>query len=130
MLFIAIEFVIGLFGGSAFIDTDFSNMPRMELMVEILLFYFSLAFIFFLSTIIPGTINVLLLKMKKYLLYCLLFSMAGGLIGIIVYAFLFSFLSYVLKIHVVPMFLILLGFVSGFNFSLYKFLLKEQKTEV
>lgn len=130
--FAIIETIIGILGGNIFISSDFSYFEQKELTVSIPLFYLGLLTIFFISTIIPGFVNLVILRLQRKFLTCILLSIAGGFIFLVTYSLLFSFLSYTLNLRIVPLFLLLLGFVGGFNLSLFKILeksLKNQKAE-
>jgi hypothetical protein len=127
--FAVTEVTIGILGGNTFISSDLSIFSGKELSVSIPLFYSGLIIIFFCSTILPGFINLLILKLQRKFPICALKSIKWGGLFLLLYIFSFSFLSYTLGLRVVPSFLLLLGFVSGFNLSLFKILDKLFKNE-
>lgn len=127
--FALIEVTIGILGGNAFISSDLTIFSGKELSVSVPLFYLGLIMIFFCSTIIPGFVNLWILKLQRKFPICTLKSIIWGGLFLLAYILFFSFLSYTLGLRIVPTYLLLVGFVSGFNLSLFKILDKSLKNE-
>jgi hypothetical protein len=84
----------------------------------ILRFYGVLSLIFFVAVISVGIVGAIILRQTDKIFKAILFSVLFWFLALILYAVTFSFFSYSLNQRIIPLYIILIGIVVGFNFKI------------
>ena len=116
-IFAAGELILGYMAGYYFLYNY--NLTSPELSTSVLMTYIPLNGIFFTTTILPGIMSIVLLKIRHRLLLAILLSFGLGSLFLIFYALTFNLLQDILSLRFILMFFPLLGFVAGFNAAVF-----------
>lgn len=114
------ELILGLILGLSFIKwisnwdifyggTYFSGIFR---------FYGSISMNFFISVFLIGIFGAIKLGKLKMIKRAIFYSIGLWIISLIFYSATFNYFSYDLKIQTIPIFMILIGIIAGFNLGL------------
>jgi len=84
----------------------------------IFIFYGLLSIVFFLAVFLIGIFGAIKLGKLKMIKRAIFYSIGLWIISLIVYSTTFGYFSYYLKIQTIPIFMILIGIIIGFNLGL------------
>lgn len=81
-------------------------------------FYGAISIVFFLAVFSVGIYGAIKLRQSNKIANAILYSILFWLLSMVLYAVTFSFFSYTLNLHTIPLYIILIGITVGFNLGL------------
>jgi hypothetical protein len=114
------ELIFGLILGLSFIKlfSNWDNFYGKTYFSGIFIFYGLLSIVFFLAVFLIGIFGAIKLGKLKMIKRAIFYSIGLWIISLIVYSTTFGYFSYYLKIQTIPIFMILIGIIIGFNLGL------------
>ena len=81
-------------------------------------FYGALSVVFFIAVFSVGIFGAIKLRQSNKIPRAVSYSVLFWLLSLVLYTMTFSFFSYNLKLRIIPLYIILVGIIVGFNLGL------------
>ncbi len=81
-------------------------------------FYGALSIVFFIAVFSVGIFGAITLHQSNKIANAILYSILFWLLSIVLYVVTFSFFSYTLNLRTIPLYIILVGIIAGFNLGM------------